>query len=135
MSLRFSFAHRISSASAENDGAITTSVKTLEIASAVSAPTSPLTATMPPNALTGSAAWARSWASATVGASATPQGLACFTITHAGRSNRLTSCHAASVSSTFRYDISLPFNCTAESHQLSTPGSRYRAPVWCGFSP
>ena len=57
---------------------------------------------MPPNALIGSQAWARSYAVAMSSKTATPHGLACFTITHAGRSKRCTSRHAASVSNRLR---------------------------------
>ena len=67
-------------------------------ASAVATVTSRLTATMPPNALTGSQALARVYASAMSAATATPHGLACLTITQAGSSKRWTSRHAASAS-------------------------------------
>ena len=56
------------------------------------------TATMPPKALTGSQAWARSYAVVMSPATATPHGLACLTITHAGSAKRCTSRHAASAS-------------------------------------
>ncbi len=113
-----------SSAAASKDGATTTSVNTEAMARAVASSTSPFTATIPPNALTGSAPWARAYASPTVAATAAPHGLACLTTTAAGPSRRLTSRHAASVSSTLRYERSRPCHCTAESHQLSTPGNR-----------
>ena len=61
-------AHKISSASDVNDGAMTTSVKVLLISAAVSPFISPLTAMIPPNALIGSAPCAREYASKIVGA-------------------------------------------------------------------
>jgi hypothetical protein len=43
--------------------------------------------------------------------SATPQGLACLTITHAGASNVFTHSHAASLSAMLLYDSYLPWRC------------------------
>ena len=57
---------------------------------------------MPPNALTGSHALARSYAVVMSSATATPHGLACLTMTQAGSAKRWTSRHAASASYRFR---------------------------------
>src|SRR3954447_3591527 len=95
---RFFFSLRIDSASSSMDGATMTSVNTAASASASPAGTVELSATTPPKALTGSHALALTYASVTLAPTATPQGLACLTITHAGLSRRCTSRHAASVS-------------------------------------
>ncbi len=55
-------------------------------------------AIIPPNAEVGSVLNAKSYALNAELASATPQGLACLTITHAGPENSLTHSHAASAS-------------------------------------
>ena len=44
--------------------------------------------------------------------SATPQGLACFTITHDGLSNCLTQANALSASTKLLYDSYLPTSCS-----------------------
>ena len=67
-----------------------------------------LKAIIPPNAEVGSVLKARSYDSKTPVLSATPHGLACFTITQAGLSNSLTHSHAASASTILLYDSSLP---------------------------
>ncbi|CAB4536401.1 unannotated protein [freshwater metagenome] len=86
---RFFFANRTSSASASNDGATTTSVNTGASASAISRVTARFTATIPPKALTGSQALASEYACAIEPCvdTATPHGLACFTITHDALAN------------------------------------------------
>ena len=85
-------------ASASASGAMITSMKIDDIAIAVTRSKERLQATIPPNALTGSAAKACSHASASLSATATPQGLACLTIAMAGSVNSLTRRRAASVS-------------------------------------
>ena len=99
---RLVLAVRLASASSAYAGATTTSVNTG--ASAVASPsgTARLRATMPPNALTGSQAWARWYAVVMSSATATPQGLACLTITQAGSANWWTRRHAASASNRLR---------------------------------
>jgi hypothetical protein len=73
-------------------------VKIAAIRSAAAASSVRFAATMPPKAETGSQRSARSHAAASPSASATPQGLACLTMTMAGRSNSATHSKAASVS-------------------------------------
>ena len=63
---------------------------------------------MPPKAEVGSVLNAKSYASKIEFASATPQGLACLTITQAGSSNALTHSQAASASTILLYESSLP---------------------------
>ena len=90
---------RIDSASAAYDGASTTSVNTSATCAAISSPTSWFVAITPPNALTGSVAWASRWAAATSAPTAIPHGLVCLMIATVGRSP--WSCaarHAASAS-------------------------------------
>ena len=72
-------------------GATTTSVKIAAIFSAAAASSTRFAATMPPKAETGSQSSARSQAAARSVATATPQGLACLTMTMAGSAN---SAHA-----------------------------------------
>lgn len=99
----FFFCERISTASAENDGAITTSVKMSFTVSAMRAATSRFAAMTPPKADTGSQACALAWASA-IGSSAsaeptaTPQGLACLMMATAGSSKSKAARRAASAS-------------------------------------
>ena len=95
----FFFVPRISKASFEIVGAITTSKNIGFIASAVSASNSLLNATIPPKADLSSAAKARSNASNTVFPNAVPHGFVCFTITQEGRSfHSCAKFHAASIS-------------------------------------
>ncbi len=75
-----------------------TSVRIVAIFSAAAASSVRFTATMPPNAETGSQRSARSHASASVAALATPHGLACLMIATVGASNSATHSNAASVS-------------------------------------
>jgi len=67
------------------DGAAMTSVKMGRTWPAMVASTSPFVAITPPYAETGSQAWARRWASATVSPTAMPHGLACLMMATAGR--------------------------------------------------
>src|SRR5512144_2779548 len=90
---------------------MTTSTNCAATASSVSASTSRLNAMMPPNADVRSVASAPAYASRVVGALATPQGLACLTMTHVGASNRVTHVHAASASATLLYESALPCSC------------------------
>ena len=85
------FFFRMSSAPGSTEGAITTSANSLEIASAVAASSARFMAMMPPKALTGSLASARSQAARRLPATATPQGLACLTMTRAGSENSAAS--------------------------------------------
>ncbi len=75
-----------------------TSLKIAVIRSAAAASSTRFAATMPPNAETGSQRSAASHASASVAAEATPQGLACLTMTMVGSENSATHSKAASVS-------------------------------------
>src|SRR5471032_1485693 len=108
----FCLADRICLASAENDGAISTSTNSLASSVAAAAPTSVLKAMMPPKADVGSVCSARLYASAASAPSATPQGLACLTMTQAALWSKpprlLTHSHAASASAMLLYDSSLP---------------------------
>ena len=52
-----------------------------------------------------------------VPATATPQGLACLTITQAGASNCRTHSSAVSLSAMLLYESSLPCNCVAARHR------------------
>ena len=92
--LRTNTARAPSSAS----GATTTSVKMAVMRSAAAASKVRFAATMPPKAETGSQRSARSQAAARSSAIAAPHGLACLTMTMAGRSNSATHSKAASVS-------------------------------------
>ena len=56
---------------------------------------------------------ARSYESKIDSLSATPHGLACFTITHEGFLNSLTHSHAASASTILLYESSLPWIISA----------------------
>ena len=67
-----------------------TSVKMVAILAAVASSSVRFSATMPPNAETGSQASAASQAAATLAAVATPQGLACLTMTMVGSANSAT---------------------------------------------
>ena len=67
-----------------------------------------LNAIIPPNAEVGSVLYALLYASLIFLPSATPQGLACFTITHAGFLNCFTQESALSESTILLYDSSLP---------------------------
>jgi len=89
---------RISDAAGSASGAITTSTKICAIASAVAASSARLTATMPPQALTGSPASALSQAARKLAPIAATHGLACLMIATAGVANSATSSKAASVS-------------------------------------
>ena len=68
------------------------------IFSAAAASSMRFAATMPPKGETGSHRKARSQAVTRSSATATPQGVACLTMTMAGRSNSATHSKAASVS-------------------------------------
>jgi hypothetical protein len=94
----FFLARRISSASGSKPVATTTSVNTGAICAAAAAVITPLAAITPPNALTGSVAWARACASATSAPTAMPHGLACLMIATAGPSWSQAARHAASAS-------------------------------------
>ena len=99
--LRFFFLANTSFASLSASGAMTTSVRMPVIASAVAPSIGWFKAIIPPNALVRSQSKARLYASASVGATARPHGLACLIIAHAGPfsgENSLTSSKAASVS-------------------------------------
>ena len=90
---------RISSAAGAYDGASTTSVNTSATCSAMATLTSWFVAITPPNALTGSVAWASRCACATSAPTAIPHGLVCLTTATVGASP--WSCaarHAASAS-------------------------------------
>ena len=79
-------------------GATITSVNTSATCSAIATDTGRLTAITPPNAETGSQAWARRCASATSAPTAMPHGLACLMIATAGSSKSYAARRAASVS-------------------------------------
>ena len=80
-----SCARRRPRAASSASGATTTSVKIAAMRSAAAASSVRFAATMPPKAETGSQRSARSQASARSSATATPQGLACLTMTIGGR--------------------------------------------------
>ena len=75
-----------------------TSVNTSATWRAISTDTGRFAAITPPNAETGSQAWARACASATSPPTATPHGLACLMIATAGSSKSYAARRAASVS-------------------------------------
>ena len=77
---------------------MTTSTNCFATASAVGPSSGRLNAMIPPNAEVGSVLNARWYAVSVSAPSATPHGLACLMITHAGRSNVFTHSHAASAS-------------------------------------
>ena len=69
-------------------------------------------------------------------ASATPHGLACFTITQAGLLNSLTHSQAASASTILLYESSFPWIISALAIFLFFKLSKVkRVAFWCGFSP
>ena len=89
----------IANAVLETDGAIITSVNCCSVIFiAVSSSNSRLNAIIPPNAEVGSVWNANSYACNGESAIATPQGLACLTITQAGSVKHFTHSRAASVS-------------------------------------
>jgi hypothetical protein len=77
---------------------MTTSTNCFATASAAGPSTARLNAMMPPKAEVGSVRKALRYAASGVSATATPQGLACFTITHAGTSKVRQHSQAASAS-------------------------------------
>ena len=79
---------------------------------------------MPPKAEVGSVFSAFAYAVAQSSATATPHGLACLTITHAGAAKLLTHSHAASASAMLLYESSLPCSCLAVT---SEPGAGARS--------
>src|SRR5882757_443054 len=95
-----------------------TSVRIAPIFSAAAASRVRFTATIPPNGEIGSQRNAKSQASASEDALATPQGLACLMIATVGASNSATHSIAASVSFRLLYDSSIPWTCVA----VATPG-------------
>ena len=95
---KFGFLAKMAAASSVTDGAIITSVKIDEISAAVSASNVWFIATMPPNALTGSADKASVQAACNVERLATPHGLACLIIAIVGALNSAAKRKAASVS-------------------------------------
>ena len=97
-SRKLGFCAMISIASWLASGAMTTSVNRLATAPAVAASNVRFIATMPPKALTGSAANAVFQAVVKSAAVATPHGLACLMMAMVGSSNSATSSNAASVS-------------------------------------
>ncbi len=88
-------------------GATTISRKIDVSASAIARSTSRVSATTPPNALTGSASSAADHASGRVARSAAPHGLVCLTMTTAGPRNPRPSAEAAAASSTLLYESCL----------------------------
>ena len=99
----FFFLDRISTASSSKPGAMTTSVKMPATVRAMPAVTVRFAAMTPPNADTGSQAWALAWASAMGSAAeaeptATPQGLACLMMATAGSAKSKAARSAASAS-------------------------------------
>ena len=79
---------------------------------------------MLPKAEMGSVSSARAYAAASVGPTATPQGLECLMITAAGSENSRTSARAASRSSRLLKDRSLPCNTSAAARVPAvSPGS------------
>ena len=103
--------------------------------------TSPVMATTPPNADTGSPASAAAQASSSVGRSAAPQGFVCLQITTAGPRIRRPRAAAAEASSTLLYESALPWSGGSPAANGPSQGRgsrsvrRYRAAGWCGFSP
>src|SRR6056300_561842 len=97
-SRKLGFAAIIALASSLASGAITTSVKMMATAVAVSASSGRFMAMMPPKALIGSAANAVCHAVARLSPLATPHGLACLIMAMVGLSNSAASSNAASVS-------------------------------------
>ena len=99
----FFFADSTWSASGSKSGATITSVKICATASAIPSVTVRFAAITPPNAETGSQSFARRCAAAIGsgargGATAIPQGFACFTTATAGSSKSSTARTAASAS-------------------------------------
>ena len=95
-------------ASSEKLGAIIISANCLFISSAVSPSTEQLKAIMPPKADVGSVMKALRYASFGLSAIATPQGLACFTITQDDADIFFTHSHAFSASFKLLKDSSFP---------------------------
>ena len=134
------FLARTASAASSTDGAITASMKVETIASAAASSIGRLSATMPPNAARWSASRARRYASAAEAPIAAPHGLVCLITTAAGSSNSRTMRAAASRSSKFVYESSLPCRMAAPPRPptfapRAMPAGRYHAAFWCGFSP
>ena len=94
----FLLADRMSRASASKPGAITTSVNTSLICRARAAVTVPLAAITPPNAETGSQAFALACASARSAPTAIPHGLECLTMATHGSAKSYAARRAASAS-------------------------------------
>ena len=109
----FFLASSASAASSKPVAKITSTNCRSLISSAVFLSSALLKAIMPPKADVGSVLNARSYALKTEFASATPHGLACFTITHAGSSKALTHSQAASASTILLYESSLPWRTSA----------------------
>ena len=105
---RFAFFARIGLASSCRAGAITASRNVEVRAVAVSASSGRFRPTIPPNADSGSASRARTYASAIVPPVATPHGLVCLMIAQAVSLNSETSDQAASRSIRLLKDSSLP---------------------------
>ncbi len=99
---------RIARASSSTDGAITASMRVETIARAVSTSMGRFRATAAPKADSASASRARTYASAALVPVAAPQGLVCLMSAAAGSLNSITIRIAASRSSRFVYDSSLP---------------------------
>ncbi len=113
---------RIGLASSRTDGAMTASMNVEVSARAVSASSGRLSPTMPPNADSASASRARTYASAGERPVATPQGFVCLITTPAGSANSSAMRTAASRSSRFVYDSSLPW-WTCQGFRNSECGS------------
>ena len=95
---KFFLFDRIFRALASASGAITTSAKSFAIWLAVFSKITSFSAITPPKALTGSHVKAFKYASLRLSPMATPHGLACLIIAHAGLTNSETNSNAAFVS-------------------------------------
>ena len=93
--------------------------------SAVAASTARFSPSTEPNALSGSPSIARCRASASVSATAAPQGLLCLMTTAAGSAKLRTIASALSRSSRLLYESSLPCSCRAAT--TLAPGQSGRA--------
>ena len=108
-------------ASASTAGATTASMKVETSAAAVAASTARFKPTMPPKADNASASRARSNASTALAPVATPHGLVCLITTAAGSSNSSAIRAAASRSSRFVYDSSLPWMTSGRPRPWPAP--------------